>query len=55
MIELLGVLLFVVPIGVWIGRRRSRADRLSGTTAAAPVFSVEPPRRRVSPLKGERL
>lgn len=42
-------------VGVFMWRRRRRAARLAGLESSAPVFSVEPPRRRHSPLKGERL
>lgn len=47
--------LVVVIAGLWVVARRRRATRLSGTSSAAPVFHVEPPRRRVSGLGSERL
>lgn len=48
-------LLVVLVLGLWVMRRRRRASRLAGLTAAAPVFSVDPPRRRVGRLKDEAL
>jgi hypothetical protein len=45
----------VLVVVAWILAKRRRARLLSGTASDRPVFSVEPPRRRMSPLKGERL
>lgn len=51
----LGVLIAVAIFGAWRSRSRARKGKLAGLTSVAPVFSVEPPARRVGNLKGERL
>ena len=52
---MIGFLLVVALVVFFFWRRARRARRLAGLTAAAPVFSVEPPHRRIGNLRGERL
>jgi uncharacterized iron-regulated membrane protein len=52
---LVGLGLFVLLVVGVVKLRRRRQRFLSGTVAARPVFSVEPPARRVHKLGGERL
>lgn len=40
---------------LWVRRRAARKRALSGTTSERPVFSVEPPTRRMHKLKDGRL
>lgn len=47
------VVLVVALLLLRLRARRARA--LSGTLAARPTFTLEPPRRRIGSLKGERL
>jgi hypothetical protein len=52
---MIGLLIFVAVVLVFVVRRRRRAMKLAGLDAAAPVFSVEPPARRLSGWRQERL
>jgi len=49
------VLCVVVFVGLMIRRRAVRARRLAGLDGSRPVFSVEPPTRRLGSRRGERL
>lgn len=51
----LGMLLAVGLVVVMRRRRRQRRLTEGGLTAAKPQFMVEPPMRRMSERKGERL
>lgn len=53
--SVLVVVFVIVGAALWIRARRRRAVTLSGTSAAAPVFSVEPPQRRLTRQSGDRL
>lgn len=55
MIGFIGFLLGVLLIGLWLRHRSVRARKLSGTHVERPVFQVEPPRRRFTTAKDERL
>lgn len=54
MIVIFLAVFFAVPAW-WLVGRAKRKKTLAGLNANKPVFSLEPPSRRVSPLKGERL
>ena len=48
-------LLLVGLVGGLVLRRRARADRLAGLSSERPVFSVEPPARRLGSRRDGRL
>ena len=55
MLSFVVALVVVCCIVAFIRHRGSSKTALSGTVATKPVFQIDPPRRRMSPLKDERL
>lgn len=55
MITFLSFLFFAGLVSYMLARRRRRARQLAGLVATKPTFTVEPPRRRMSTMKGDRL
>lgn len=51
---LLGLFLVVASLGFVLVRRR-RAARLAGLDSSRPVYSIEPPSRRLDVRRTERL
>lgn len=52
---IVGLLVVLLLVGLWVWRRRRRAGVLAGRDAERPVYSVEPPGRRMGRLKDGRL
>lgn len=55
MLSMVVGLLLIAGVVILIRRRAGSKRALSGTEATRPVFQIDPPRRRMSPLKEERL
>lgn len=51
---LIGTMLLAL-LWLLVRRRAMRKATLSGLNGERPVFSVDPPARRLAPRKGERL